>query len=227
MTDTKSWTIPLKDVELVPERTLGTPPIPEHLAHRLSFGQDLLPVAEPYAPPEWCAYAAGLAQERTFRLLVLVCSFHPEQPESPWIMAKGKLGLALNTEGETSAAAVARRIDPGERTRPVNSTPSTVSFSFNAGLFSAGVEHPVGDSTTGHEWIVRGYGASQARLRWDFRSTKHHPLVGDHPLAIMIEFDPQKKHHAEVLFSAELKHPALGLRRHRAQLPAGAISLTN
>ncbi|MET9915302.1 hypothetical protein ABZZ74_53370, partial [Streptomyces sp. NPDC006476] len=144
MTDTKGWTISLKDVELVPERTIGTPPISEHLAHRLSFGQDLLPVTEPYAPPEWCAYAAGLAHDRAFRLLVLVRSFHPEQPESPWIMAKGKLGLALSTEGETSAAAVARRIDPGERTRPVNSTPSTISFSFNAGLFSAGMEHPVG-----------------------------------------------------------------------------------
>ncbi|MET9915226.1 hypothetical protein ABZZ74_52920 [Streptomyces sp. NPDC006476] len=72
---------------------------------------------------------------------------------------------------------------------------------------------------------MRGYGASQPRPRWDFRSTKRHPLVGDHPLAVLIEFDPEKEHRAEVLFSAELKHPALGLRRHRAQLPAAAIPL--
>ncbi|MFH8659960.1 hypothetical protein [Streptomyces afghaniensis] len=159
-------------------------------------------------------------------MLVLVCSFHPEQPESPWIMTKGALGLAIHTEGTTSAGAVARRVDPGERTRPVNSTPSTVSFSFNAGVFGAGVEHPVGGSATGHEWIVRGYGASQARLRWDFRSTKRHPLVGDHPVAVLIEFDPEQEHRAEVLFSAEMKHPALGLRRHRAQLPLKTITLT-
>ncbi|WP_435279745.1 hypothetical protein [Streptomyces sp. 1222.5] len=225
MTDSTGWTIPLQEVQLVPERTLGTPPI-EQLRHRLSFGQDLLPVAEAYAPAEWCAYAAGLAPGRTFRLLALVCSFYPEQQDSPWIMKTASLGLSLSTDGEAPARPVARRIDPGLRTQPVNLTPSTVSFSLNAGLFSAGVEHPVGGSATSSMWVVQGYGAQQSRLRWDFRSTKRHPLVGDHPLAVLVELDPDKEHHAEVLFSGELKHPILGLRRHQAQLPTVTIPLT-
>ncbi|MFH8659959.1 hypothetical protein [Streptomyces afghaniensis] len=45
MSETNGWTIPLRDVEFVPERTLGTPPVTEQLGGRLSFGQDLLPVA--------------------------------------------------------------------------------------------------------------------------------------------------------------------------------------
>ncbi|MEU8979264.1 hypothetical protein [Streptomyces sp. NPDC048309] len=224
MTEAKGWTIPLKEVPLIPERTLGTPPSGD-LARRLSFGQDLLPVSEAYAPPEWCAYAAGLTPERTFRLLALVCSFYPEQPDSPWTMKTGSMGLSLSTAGETPARAVARRIDPGRRTQPVSTSPSTVSFSFNAGLFSAGVEHPVGGSTTGSEWVVQGYGAHQSRLRWDFRSTRRHPLVGDHPLAVLVELEPDKEHRAEVMFSVELKHPVVGLRRHRAQLPAVTIPL--
>ncbi|MEV6764521.1 hypothetical protein AB0N16_28535 [Streptomyces sp. NPDC051105] len=225
MTNTDGWTIPLQDVELVPERTLGTPTA-QQLAHRLSFGQDILPVAEPYAFPEWCSYAEGLAHARTFRLLAMVCSFHPEEPDSSWIMEKGKLALSLRTEGETPPRAIGRRIDPGERTRPVNSVPSTVSFSFNAGLFGAGVQHPLGGSATGYDWIVQGYGENQSQLRWRFRSTKHHPLVGDHPLAVLIEYDPAKEHRVEILFSAELKHPTLGLRRHRGQLPVRSIPLT-
>jgi hypothetical protein len=225
MTADNGWTIPLKEVPLIPERTLGTPPVSGQLARRLSFGQDLLPVSEAYAPAEWCAYAAGLAPDRTFRLLALVCSFYPEQPDSPWIMETGSIGLSLSTVAETPARAVARRIDPGRRTQPVNATPSTFSFSFNAGLFSAGVEHPVGGSNTGSKWVVQGYGAHQSRLRWDFRRTRRHPLVGDHPLAVLVELEPDKEHRAEVMFSAELKHPVVGLRRHHAQLPAISIPL--
>ncbi|MBE1596742.1 MULTISPECIES: hypothetical protein [Streptomyces] len=145
MTAANGWTIPLQEVPLIPERTLGTPPVSGHLARRLSFGQDLLPVSETYAPAEWCACTAGLTPERTFRLRALVCSFYP--PDSPWIMKTGSIGLSLSTVGEIPARAVARRIDPGRRSQPVNFTPST----FNAGLFSAGVEHPIGGSTIGSE----------------------------------------------------------------------------
>ncbi|WP_369276032.1 hypothetical protein AB5J55_44410 [Streptomyces sp. R11] len=73
---------------------------------------------------------------------------------------------------------------------------------------------------------MQGYGAQHSRLRWDFRSTKSHPLVGDHPLVVLVELDPDKEHHAEVLFSGELKHPILGRRRHQAQLPTVTIPLT-
>ncbi|MBK3562693.1 hypothetical protein [Streptomyces sp. MBT62] len=216
--------IDLQDIELPYERTLGTPSVAERLTGRFSFGSVVLPPAEPFVSAEWSAHAEGAGGDGVHRVLVMACTFHPETPDSPWTCDRAALGVSLMTD-DPQAPPVARLIAPVEGTEPAASVPSTVSYGINVGLFNVAVTQPL-PASNGPEWVVRGYGALQSRLRWDFRSTRRHPLVGDHQLAALVGLPPGRSGTAQALFSAEFRHPRLGLRRHRAQLPPTEITLS-
>lgn len=225
MTSAFTPRIDLLNVELRQERTLGTPTVAERLTGRLSFGSTVLPPAQPYASDEWSAYAEGISQDRTHRVLVMACTFHPEHPGSPWAFHRAALGLSLRTDDAEAPPPIARLIAPRESTEPAAITPSTVSYGINTGLFNLAVTQPLG-ALGSQDWVVRGYGALQSRLRWDFRATRRRPLVGDHQLSALVELPHGHSGTAEALFSAELRHPRLGIRRHRAELPPMAITLS-
>ncbi|GFH37921.1 hypothetical protein [Streptomyces pacificus] len=131
--------------------------------------------------------------------------------------AAGAAGVALSTP-DGRARPVARLIDPGERTRPVVGSGMGVSFTVKAGLLDVGVEKPPGAGPERDEWIVRGHGASQPNPQWEFRQVKGLPLVGDHPVAALVELVPDRPNTAEVLVAAELEHRSWGIRRYRARL---------
>ncbi|MEU5403309.1 hypothetical protein ABZ348_28915 [Streptomyces sp. NPDC005963] len=208
--------IRLHDVELLPERTLGTPGDDGPLRGRLTFGWDLLPADHPNAPADWLSYVSG-ASDRAFRQLLMVCSFRPETPESKGVFRHASLGVALSTpNGE--GQPVARLIDPGERTRPLVGSGTGMSFTVSTGVLGVGVERPAGTETTTDEWIVRGHGTSQSNPQWEFRGVKRFPLAGDHPVAALVELVPDRTNTAEVLIAAELEHRTWGVRRYRARL---------
>lgn len=209
--------IQLHDVELIPERTLGTPSDGGLLRGRLTFGWDVLPADHESAPPHWTAYTEA-ATGRCLRQLLMVCSFRPEAPDSKGVFRHASLGLSLSTP-DPSARPIARLIDPGERTRPVTSPGSGLSFTVKAGILDLGVEKPAGTTATREEWIVRGHGGMQSTPQWEFRDVKRYPLVGDHPVAALVELVPGQVNAAEVLVAAELEHRRWGgLRRFRARV---------
>ncbi|MGX2997135.1 hypothetical protein JNUCC64_23210 [Streptomyces sp. JNUCC 64] len=218
MTDTD---ITAYEVELLPERTLGGPGDDGPLRGRLTFGWDLLPADHPNAPAEWLSYV-GAASGREFRQLLMVCSFRPEGPESPGTFRHASLGVALSASGPgeppSGERPVARLIEPGERTRPFAASGTGVTFSVSTGVLGMGVERPAGAGPATEEWIVRGHGASQPNPQWEFRQVKRFPLVGDHPVAALVELVPGRTNTAEVLVAAELEHRDWGIRRYRARL---------
>lgn len=208
--------IRLHDVELVPERTLGSPVDDGPLRGRLTFGWDLLPADHEGAPAAWLSYLRSTA-DRQFRQLLMVCSFRPETPENKGVFRHASLGVALSTP-ERDVPPIARLIDPGERTRPVVGLGTGVSFTVTTGVLDVGVEKPPGAGPARKEWIARGHGASQPNPQWEFRRVKGFPLVGDHPVAALVELVPGRMNTAEVLVAAELEHRSWGIRRYRARL---------
>jgi hypothetical protein len=206
----------LHDVELVPERTLGGPADDGPLRGRLTFGWDLLPADHAGAPADWLTYLSALP-DREFRQLVMVCSFRPETPGSEGAFRHASLGVALSTP-DGRAQPIARLIDPGERTRPVGGPGTGLNFTVTTGVLDVGVERPAGTGPAREEWIVRGHGASQPDPQWEFRRVKRFPLVGDHPVAALVELVPGRRNTAQVLIAAELEHRSWGVRRYRARL---------
>ncbi|KUO03070.1 hypothetical protein [Streptomyces caeruleatus] len=206
----------LHDVELVPERTLGSPAQDEPLRGRLTFGWDLLPTDHEGMPAEWLSYVKA-TPDRHFRQLLMVCSFRPETPTGKGTFRHASLGIALSTP-DPEVRPVARLIDPGERTRPVVGSGTGVNFTVKAGLLDVGVERPSGAGPAKEEWIVRGHGASQPNPQWEFRRVRSFPLAGDHPVAALVELVPGRLNTAEVLVAAELEHRSWGIRRYRAAL---------
>ncbi|MEU6717065.1 hypothetical protein ABZ897_36865 [Nonomuraea sp. NPDC046802] len=215
----------LHDVELVPERTLGGPADDETLSGRLTFGWDLLPADHEGMPAEWLSYVKA-APGREFGRLVMVCSFRPETTAAQGAFRHASLGIALSTP-DPRTRPIARLIDPGERTRPVAGFGTGLNFTVKAGILDIGLEKPQSDGPARQEWIVRGHGASQPNPQWEFRRVKRFPLVGDHPVAALVELVPGRPNTAQVLVAAELEHRAWGIRRYRARLapPAQAIVL--
>ncbi|GKQ37329.1 hypothetical protein [Streptomyces sp. A012304] len=208
--------IRLHDVDLVPERTLGAPADDGPLRGRLTFGWDLLPADHAGAPADWLTYLRSIP-DREFRQLVMVCSFRPETPEGKGAFRHASLGVALSTP-DGGAQPIARLIDPGERTRPVGGPGTGLNFTVTTGVVDVGVERPPGGGPAREEWIVRGHGASQPNPQWEFRRVKRFPLVGDHPVAALVELVPGRLNTAEVLIAAELEHRSWGVRRYRARL---------
>lgn len=206
----------LHDVELVPEHTLGSPADGEPLRGRLTFGWDVLPADHEGVPAQWASYVKA-TPDREFRQLVMVCSFRPETPAGKGAFRHASLGVALSTP-DGRARPVARLIDPGERTRPVVASGMGMNLTVKAGLLDVGVERPPGAGPERDEWIVRGHGASQPNPQWEFRRVKGFPLVGDHPVAALVELVPDRLNTAEVLVAAELEHRSWGIRRYRARL---------
>lgn len=215
-------------IDLVPERTLGSPPDLDALHGRLSLGWDFLPVTESLVPADWVAYATA-APDRAFRHLVLVCSFLPETAQARGEFVSASLGLSLRTTGEDGPTPIARAIDPGERTRPVTSAGSKFTVGLTTGVLNVQAERQANDpAAPREEWLVRGYGASQSTPMWRFRRVRGHPLAGDHPVAALVQTVPDHVNMADVLFAAELEHRTLGIRRYRADLtpPLSAITLS-
>ncbi|MFI0218472.1 hypothetical protein [Streptomyces lydicus] len=132
----------LHEIELVPERTLGSPANDEPLRGRLTFGWDLLPADHEGVPAEWQSYVK-VTPDREFRQLLMVCSFRPETPASKGAFRHASLGVALSTSA-SEAHPVARLIDPGERTRPVSASGTGLKFAVKAGVLDIGVEKPPG-----------------------------------------------------------------------------------
>ncbi|HZD69388.1 MAG TPA: hypothetical protein VFA45_10875 [Actinomycetes bacterium] len=217
MTSEPALDIPLHEVALVPERTLGSPAVHEALEGRLTFGWDVLPVKPGATRPGWHSYTEAVAG-RSFCQLLMVCSFRPEQPDARGAFVRASLGISLHTDNPTSSSPLARLIEPGERTRPVSATGSGLRFTVKAGVVDLGVERQPSAATTREEWIVRGYGASQATPTWEFRRLKQYPLVGDHPVAALIELVPGHHNRAEVMLVAEVEHTTWGVRRYKARL---------
>lgn len=180
--------IRLHDVELVPERTLGSPAVDGTLRGRLTFGWDLLPADHEGAPSGWPSYLRA-TPDRHFRQLLMVCSFRPETSESKGVFRHASLGVALSTP-ERDVQPIARLIDPGERTRPVTGPGTGVTFTVTTGVLDVGVEKAPGAGPAREEWIVRGHGASQPNPQWEFRRVKGFPLVGDHPVAALAGLAP-------------------------------------
>ncbi|MQS06276.1 hypothetical protein [Streptomyces alkaliphilus] len=206
----------LHDVELVPERTLGGPTDDEPLRGRLTFGWDVLPADHDDMPDHWTSYV-GAAPDREFRHLLLVCSFRPETPAGRGEFRHASLGVALSTPDD-GVRPVARLIDPGERTRPVATSRTGMKVTVTTGLVDVGLDKPSGGEPERNEWIVRGHGASQPDPQWEFRRIKGFPLVGDHPVAALVELVPGRLNTAEVLVAAEVEHRSWGIRRYRARL---------
>ena len=206
----------LREVELVPERTLGSPAGDEPLRGRLTFGWDLLPADHEGVPADWLSYVRAMP-DREFRHLLMVCSFRPETPDSKGAFRHASLGVALSTQ-DADARPIARLIDPGERTRPVTTSGTGLTFTVKAGLLDVGVTKPPGADPAREEWIVRGHGASQPNPQWEFRRVKRFPLIGDHPVAALVELVPEQVNTAEVLVAAEVEHHSWGVRRYRARL---------
>ncbi|MET8831299.1 hypothetical protein ABZX40_36295 [Streptomyces sp. NPDC004610] len=206
----------LHDVELVPERTLGSSAEDEPLRGRLTFGWDVLSADHDGVPAQWSSYVRA-TPDRDFRQLLMVCSFRPETPASRGSFHHASLGVALSTPDDRTRP-VARLIDPGERSHPVGGSGLGMSFTVKAGLLDVGVEKPPGAGPERDEWIVRGHGASQPNPQWEFRRVKNFPLIGDHPVAALVELVPDRLNTAEVLLAAELEHRSWGIRRYRARL---------
>jgi hypothetical protein len=206
----------MHDVELQPEPTLGGQAGDEPLRGRLMFGWDVLNADHQTLRADWLSYV-NAASEREFRQLLLVCSFRPESPESKGVFHHASLGINLSAPNR-AANPVARLIDPGERTRPIAGPGPGMSFTVKAGLLDVGVQRPPGVAPAREEWIVRGHGASQPNPQWEFRPVKRFPLVGDHPVAALVELVPDTVNAAEVLVAAELEHRSWGIRRYRAKL---------
>ncbi|MFJ6017338.1 hypothetical protein [Streptomyces sp. NPDC092952] len=221
-----TYDITTQPIALVPERTLGSPPDPEALHGRLSLGWDCLPVAEPLVPADWAAYAAA-DPGRSYRHLVLVCSFRPETARARGEFVSASLGLSLRTDEEGGPTPIARAIEPGERTAPVASAASTVSVGLTTGVLNVQAERRANDPAEARrEWLVRGYGASQATPMWRFRRAGGHPLVGDHALAALVQTVPGRLNVADVLLAAEIEHRTLGIRRYRAELTPALSAIT-
>ncbi|MER6770683.1 hypothetical protein ACFVG1_17275 [Streptomyces bacillaris] len=217
--------IQLHDIALVPERTLGSPADDGPLRGRLTFGWDLLPADHEGAPADWLAHVRA-TPGREFRRLLLVCSFRPETPQARGAFRHASLALALTTP-DPARRPVARLIDPGERTRPVAAGPGTgLSFTVATGVVDLGVERQPGEGPGREEWIVRGHGASQPDPQWEFRRLRRLPLVGDHPVAALVELVPGLVNTAEVLVAAELEHRSWGIRRYRARLGPTSRGIT-
>jgi hypothetical protein len=208
--------IPMHEVELVPEGTLGNPTDDAPLHGRLTFGWDVLPGDHDDMPPDWLSYVKG-ASDRSFRQLLMVCSFRPETPQSKGEFRHASLGIALSTSSH-ELRPIARLIAPNERTHPISGHSSGLSFTVKAGMFEVGVQRPPASGTEREEWIVRGYGASQPNPQWEFRRIKHFSLVGDHPVAALVELVHGHANAAEVLLAAELEHRRWGIRRYHAPL---------
>ncbi|MFJ2844895.1 hypothetical protein ACIPD2_25115 [Streptomyces griseofuscus] len=216
----------LREVELVPERTLGSSADDAPLRGRLTFGWDLLPADHEGVPTDWLSYVRAMPG-REFRHLLMVCSFRPETPASKGAFRHASLGVALSTP-DPDARPIARLIDPGERTRPVAASGTGLSFTVKAGVLDVGVTKPPSTDLVREEWIVLGHGASQPNPQWEFRRVKRFPLAGDHPVAALVELVPEQVNTAEVLVAAELEHSSWGVRRYRARLALSphAIVLT-
>jgi hypothetical protein len=215
--------IELHNVELVPERTLGEPPVGS-LAGRLSFGWYVRPATADAVSPE---RRSILLPAKTYCHLVLVCTFRAETPDLPGVSRYAALGLSLRSgdggdvdNDDSSPRPTARIVDPAELTRPARpgiSSSTKVTLGLNPGPVNVGVEH-TRNAADAEEWIVRGYGAHQPTPSWDFRRTKRYPLVGDYPVEAFIELVDGDENTADVLLSAELEHRRLGIRRYRGRL---------
>lgn len=216
--------VQLHDITLVPERTLGSPAGEGPLRGRLTFGWDLLPADHASAPADWQAQVNG-TPGRDYRHLLLVCSFRPETPQSPGVFRHASLAVSLTTP-DPAVRPVARLIDPGERTRPVGGPGTGLSFTVTTGIVDLGVERQPDAGAGREEWIVRGHGASQPDPQWEFRSLRRLPLVGDHPVAALVELVPGVPNTADVLVAAELEHRSWGVRRYRARLGPQSHGIT-
>ncbi|MGI5436925.1 hypothetical protein ACQEV4_05495 [Streptomyces shenzhenensis] len=218
--------IRLREVDLVPERTLGSPADDSPLRGRLTFGWDLLPADHEGVPASWLSYVRA-TPDREFRHLLMVVSFRPETLAGKGVFRHASLGVALSTP-DPAARPVARLIDPGERTRPVTDSGTGLSFIVKAGVLDVGMTKQPGTGLPREEWIVRGHGASQPDPQWEFRSVRDAPLLGDHPVAALVELVPDRRNTAEVLLAAELEHHTWGIRRYRTHLtpPLHPITLT-
>ncbi|MGY1577211.1 hypothetical protein [Streptomyces sp. MN13] len=214
-------------IDLLPERTLGTPPDAEALRGRLAFGWDCFPLSEALASAEWAAYASAVPSRELVHV-VLVCSFLPETPQARGEFVRASLGLSLRTAEADGPRPVARAIEPGERTQPFPSADSRVMLGINAGVLNVEVERQVTNNASGRaEWTVRGFGASQSTPMWEFRRVRRYPLVGDHTVAALVETVPDRVNVADVMLAAELEHRTLGIRRYRADLtPSQSSSIT-
>lgn len=206
----------MHDVELESEPMLGDQVDSEPLRGRFTFGWDVLGVDHETARADWLAYIKA-APDREFRQLLMVCSFRPETPESKGVFRHASLGVRLSTTPGGTATPLARAIDPGERTRPIASSGTATSFTVKAVVLDVGVQRSP-TAAAKEEWIVRGHGASQPNPQWEFRPVKRYPLVGDHPVAALIELVPNTVNVAEILVAAELEHRSWGVRRYRAKL---------
>lgn len=213
----------LHDIELVPERTLGSPAETGPLHGRLTFGWDVLPANNEVVSADWLSYVEA-APDREFRQLLMVCSFRPETDTSDGVFRHASLAVSLSSSDEETRP-VARLIDPGERTRPATGPSSGMSFTVKAGVLDVGIQKPAVAEPTREEWMVRGYGSSQPNPQWEFRPVKRFPLVGDHPVAALVELVPNRVNTAEVLIAAELEHRNWGVRRYRARLAPASQSL--
>ncbi|MFI9637112.1 hypothetical protein ACIHAX_30895 [Nocardia sp. NPDC051929] len=207
----------MHDIELEPEPMLGRQIDNGPLRGRFTFGWDVLGADHETVRADWLAYAKA-APNREFRQLVMVCSFRPETPESKGVFRHASLGVKLSTIPGRTANPLARLIDPGERTRPIPGPGTGMSFTVKAVVLDVGVQKPPSAAAANEEWIVRGHGASQPNPQWEFRPVKRFPLVGDHPVAALIELVPDAVNAAEVLVAAELEHRSWGVRRYRAKL---------
>ncbi|WP_405929191.1 hypothetical protein OG554_24050 [Streptomyces griseus] len=217
--------IQLHDVALVPERTLGAPADDGPLRGRLTFGWDLLPAGHASAPADWLAHVEA-TPGRAYRHLLLVCSFRPETQRAPGAFRHASLAVALSTS-DPGVRPVARLIDPGVRTRAVAAGPGTgLSFTVSTGIVDVGVERQPEAGPGREEWIVRGHGASQPDPQWEFRRLRRAPLVGDHPVAALVELVPGEVNRADVLVAAELEHRGWGIRRYRARLGPTSHGIT-
>ncbi|MFG3406168.1 hypothetical protein [Streptomyces sp. NPDC048142] len=217
----------LHEVALVPERTLGSPGDDAPLRGRLTFGWDLLPADHASASADWLTHVRT-TPGREYRHLLLVCSFRPETPQAPGAFRHASLAVALTTS-DPARRPVARLIDPGVRTRPAAAGPGTgLSFTVTTGIVDVGVERQpdAGRRPGREEWIVRGHGASQPDPQWEFRRLRRLPLVGDHPVAALVELVPGLVNSTDVLVAAELEHRSWGIRRYRARLGPASQDIT-
>ncbi|WP_198535150.1 hypothetical protein [Streptomyces natalensis] len=73
---------------------------------------------------------------------------------------------------------------------------------------------------------MRGHAAPQPTPMWQFRRIRKYPLIGDHPVAALVQTVPDCTNIADVMLAAELEHRMLGIRRYRANLTPQLSSIT-
>jgi len=210
---------PLLEVDLVPERNLGTGDTTQRLRGYLSLG---MPVVMPLtveaatlANNKWRSFLEAEAATSDYFSLGLILGFRAAPDYDPVVRATVSVSLeAPGRDEQPIAWSIAPRIRMHPTGRPIRA-----SLSVTLGFLESTVDYT--PEPTRDEAFLVASGERTDNPEWRFRALPGVPLVGDEELAIVVKAAAGSALRARVAIAARVRQRRLrGFLRYRAELPA-------